>query len=216
MNKNTRKVKRSCIGSLKKIKRKNIKGITLVALVITIVIMLILTGVGIQAITNTGLFNKTKEAKQKSENAQVEENTTLADYTSKIDSYISTGRANGLNDDIKNYINQRLQEAEKIEITDLASDWKLAYNNSVKKGNMIYLDFALTKGSSWTKGWNNNIGKISINDETTHILLTLNSHEGQNTGEIKIEENNISIYELGTYLRNTNAIRINASYYFEN
>ena len=144
MNKNTRKVKRSCIGSLKKIKRKNIKGITLVALVITIVIMLILTGVGIQAITNTGLFNKTKEAKQKSENAQVEENTTLADYTSKIDSYISTGRANGLNDDIKNYINQRLQEAEKIEITDLASDWKLEYNNSVKKGNIIYLDFALS------------------------------------------------------------------------
>ena len=178
--------------------------------------MLILTGVGIQAITNTGLFNKTKEAKQKSENAQVEENTTLADYTSKIDSYISTGRANGLNDDIKNYINQRLQEAEKIEITDLASDWKLEYNNSVKKGNIIYLDFALTKGSSWTKGWNNNIGKISINEETTRILLTLNSHEGQNTGEIKIEENNISIYELGTYLKNTNAIRINASYYFEN
>lgn len=215
MNKNTRKVKRSCIGSLKKIKRKNIKGITLVALVITIVIMLILTGVGIQAITNTGLFNKTKEAKQKSENAQVEENTTLADYTSKIDSYISTGRANGLNDDIKNYINQRLQEAEKIEITDLASDWKLKYNNSVKKGNIIYLDFVLTKDSSWTKGWNNNIGKISINDETTRVLLTLNSWEGKNTGEIKIEENNISIYELGMY-GNTNTIRINASYYFEN
>ena len=215
MNKNTRKVKRSCIGSLKKIKRKNIKGITLVALVITIVIMLILTGVGIQAITNTGLFNKTKEAKQKSENAQVEENTTLADYTSKIDSYISTGRANGLNDDIKNYINQRLQEAEKIEITDLASDWKLEYNNSVKKGNIIYLDFALTKDSSWTNGWNNNIGKISINEETTRILLTLNSWEGKNTGEIMIKGNNISIYELGRY-GNTNTIRINASYYFKN
>ena len=34
--------------------KKNIKGITLVALVITIVVLLILAGISIQAITNTG------------------------------------------------------------------------------------------------------------------------------------------------------------------
>lgn len=45
--------------------RKNMKGITLVALVITIVILLILAGISIQAITNTGLFNKANEAKKK-------------------------------------------------------------------------------------------------------------------------------------------------------
>ena len=42
--------------------RKN-KGITLVALVITIIILLILAGISIQAITNTGLFANTKRAK---------------------------------------------------------------------------------------------------------------------------------------------------------
>ena len=41
--------------------RKN-KGITLVALVITIVILLILAGISIQAITNTGLFENAKKA----------------------------------------------------------------------------------------------------------------------------------------------------------
>ena len=41
--------------------RKN-KGITLVALVITIVILLILAGISIQAITNTGLFENAKRA----------------------------------------------------------------------------------------------------------------------------------------------------------
>lgn len=49
---------------------KNTKGITIVALVITIVILLILAGISIQSITNTGLFEKAKEAKQKSENAE--------------------------------------------------------------------------------------------------------------------------------------------------
>ncbi len=36
------------------------KGITIVALVITIVILLILAGISIQAITNTGLFENAK------------------------------------------------------------------------------------------------------------------------------------------------------------
>ena len=45
--------------------RKN-KGITLVALVITIVILLILAGISIQAITNTGLFENAKRAAEES------------------------------------------------------------------------------------------------------------------------------------------------------
>lgn len=43
---------------------KNSKGITLVALVITIIILLILAGISISALTNTGIFQKAKEAKQ--------------------------------------------------------------------------------------------------------------------------------------------------------
>ena len=46
--------------------RKNMKGITLVALVITIVILLILAGISIQAISNTGLFANAKRAKDES------------------------------------------------------------------------------------------------------------------------------------------------------
>ena len=47
------------------------KGITLVALVITIVILLILAGISIQAITNTGLFANAKKAKEKSMEGQL-------------------------------------------------------------------------------------------------------------------------------------------------
>ena len=45
------------------------KGITLVALVITIIILLILAGITISSLTNTGLFEKAKEARDKTANA---------------------------------------------------------------------------------------------------------------------------------------------------
>ena len=54
------------------------RGITLVALVITIIVLLILAGISIQAITNTGLFANAKLAKEKSIEGQLKEEITLA------------------------------------------------------------------------------------------------------------------------------------------
>ena len=59
-------------------KEKSIKGITLVALVITIVILLILAGISIQAITNTGLFTNAKRAAEESKYANAEEKVKMA------------------------------------------------------------------------------------------------------------------------------------------
>ena len=56
----------------------NNKGITLLALVITIIILLILAGISIQAITNTGLFANAKKAKEKSMEGQLKEEISLA------------------------------------------------------------------------------------------------------------------------------------------
>ena len=60
---------------------KKQNGITLVALVITIIILLILAGISIATISQSGLFNKAREAKNATENAQIAENTTLNEYT---------------------------------------------------------------------------------------------------------------------------------------
>ena len=68
------------------IKRKN-GGITLVALVITIVILLILAGISISTLTNTGIFQKAKDAKGASENAEKKQNEILAEYESELDKY---------------------------------------------------------------------------------------------------------------------------------
>ena len=71
----------------------NTKGITLVALVVTIIVLIILAGVSISLVLGeNGIINKAKEGKQNTEQAKVEEDTMLneaAEYmenlTSKVD-----------------------------------------------------------------------------------------------------------------------------------
>ena len=82
--------------------RKN-KGITLVALVITIIILLILAGISIASLTESGLFEKAKDAKEKQDNAQELENSILADYENKINEYVS-GARNESNSTWKRYM----------------------------------------------------------------------------------------------------------------
>ncbi len=67
--------------------KKEQKGITLVALVITIIILLILAGISIATLSQTGLFQKAKEAKEKSINAQGVENNTLGEYENAFNEY---------------------------------------------------------------------------------------------------------------------------------
>ena len=67
--------------------REKCKGITLVALVITIVILIILAGISISTLTNTGIFQKAKDAKKASENAEKKQNEILAEYESELDKY---------------------------------------------------------------------------------------------------------------------------------
>ena len=69
--------------------RKTNRGITLVALVITIIILLILGGISISTLTNTGIFQKAKDAKKASENAEKEQNKTLDNYEKELNKYTS-------------------------------------------------------------------------------------------------------------------------------
>ena len=67
------------------------KGITLVALIITIIILLILAGISIASLTQTELFTKAKEAKQNTIDAQLKENTILNEYDELIAKYGGKG-----------------------------------------------------------------------------------------------------------------------------
>ena len=69
--------------------KENQKGITLVALVITIIILLILAGISISALTNTGIFQKAQDAKTKTAEAEVNQRETLDEYETELNKYAS-------------------------------------------------------------------------------------------------------------------------------
>ena len=64
---------------------KSSKGITLVALVITIIILLILAGVTLSIVFNDGLIGKSQNAVEKYSNEQEKENHLLDNFMNRVD-----------------------------------------------------------------------------------------------------------------------------------
>ena len=71
---------------------KSTKGITLVALVITIIILLILATISIQSLTNTGLFKNAQKAKDETQNAAENQAKTLNEYEDELNKYVSDNK----------------------------------------------------------------------------------------------------------------------------
>ena len=150
----------------------NMKGITLIGLVITIIILLILAGISISALTNQGLFEKAKEAKEKSKYAQQEEQKNLNQYEDEINSYMSGIKK------VKDNIDIVLSKTKNIELKDekgnkivVPAGFKITNDaTTVDKGIVIEdATETATKGSQfvWVP-----VGTITKADETkTTITL---------------------------------------------
>ena len=70
---------------------KEQKGITLVALVITIIILLILAGISIATLQNTNLFGQAQRAANETKNAAANEANILNEYSNAINEYLPDG-----------------------------------------------------------------------------------------------------------------------------
>ena len=101
---------------MKKYESKNL-GITLVALVITIVILLILAGISISTLTNTGIFQKAKDAKENNRIASIEEQINLWLLNNEMDSYGNSKDFKDLEDFTSDLVNNNLlTEKERQEV----------------------------------------------------------------------------------------------------
>ena len=83
---------------------------TLVALVITIIILLILAGITIASLRSSGLFSAAQDAKTKTEEKQLEENTTLNEYANEIAKWTGNSQSKALE------VNKKYEN--KTELTD--------------------------------------------------------------------------------------------------
>ena len=76
--------------------QKQTKGITLIALVITIIVLLILAGVSIAMLTGqNGILTQAQNAKNRTEEAQAEEENRLNEYNNIINNYVNGGTTTG-------------------------------------------------------------------------------------------------------------------------
>ena len=91
---------------------KNKKGITLVALVITIIILLILAGISIQAITHIGMFAKAKQAELENKRAQVSEYLKLKLINEQINNPF--GSAEEIITATRNNVIENIEDLKKI------------------------------------------------------------------------------------------------------
>ncbi len=121
-------------------KSKN-NGITLVALIVTIIILLILAGVAISALTQTGLFENAKQAKNAMENAQNAENETLIDYENKINTIV-TGNREDIIIDREEYEtlkkNSEYENYENLEeVIELKNNIKILEGEVKRQGKIV-------------------------------------------------------------------------------
>lgn len=76
-------------------KKENVRGVTLIVLVITIVVLLILAGVTIAALSgNNGILKRAVEAKEKTQQAKKEEEKILSDMKNILDNSIQFSNVN--------------------------------------------------------------------------------------------------------------------------
>ena len=86
-------------------KINKISGITLIALVVTIIVLLLLAGISIQMLTgDNGILNRAGQAKTMTDEAQVLENIKLAYNNAQIGKYTNSN---------ENFANKMQEELEK-------------------------------------------------------------------------------------------------------
>ncbi len=178
---------------MKKYENKTL-GITLVALVITIVILLILTGISISTLTNTGIFQKAKDAKGASENAEKEQKQTLNEYEKELNKYTAQKLTN-------DKVNKVLSETENTILKDvneniftLPAGFKVVVNDdtgnvkTVDKGIVIEdATDATTKGNQFVFV---PVGSIKKADGTT-VEINLDRYTFDENGIEKVQNENL-------------------------
>ena len=163
------------------------KGITLIALVITIIILLILAGISISALTNQGLFKNAKIAQNATEKAEKEQGQRLNEYEDEINKYLNNSNedkkevklvADNINKVLSTTDNTELKDAKENKIVVPAGFKIVDGARTVDKGIVIEdVTETATKGSQFV--WIP-VGTI-IKSDGTNVTITLGRYDFNST-----------------------------------
>jgi len=191
-------------------KAKKERGITLVALVITIIILLILATISIQSLTNTGIFAKAKEARDKTQNATENQAKTLNEYEDELNKYISgtTEKTKKLADEVKvgdyvsytpDTLNDEALATLKANLNTYSGNSSSTVNPAIKRDNLNWrvldvqngqvrlISEVPTESKIELKGYNGYNNAVKLIDDACSTLYT-NSKLASKVQNLKIED----------------------------
>ena len=190
---------------------KNSKGITLVALVITIIILLILAGISISALTNTGIFQKAKDAKQKSEDAALDQNTKLDEYENELDKYLPKKLVDKVNDGtikVGDYISYTPDQASTDDILQELATYSGNTDSTKNTTSTLTQEIYKEKGLKW-RVLDVKDGKVRlISDRPTTSKITLSGPKGYNNAVYLLDKTCKTLYNNSKLASNVQNLKI--------
>ena len=187
------------------------QGITLIALVITIIILLILAGISISALTNQGLFKNAKIAQNATERAEEEQGQRLNEYEEELNKYLSNNdkkeeklvdKVNDGTIKIGDYVKYKPDTASTTEIlqelntysgsnanttstlTQESLNWRVL---DVKDGQVRLISEVPTTSTITLSGYNGYNNAVKLIDDTCSTLYN-NSKFASKVQNLKIED----------------------------
>lgn len=143
------------------------KGITIIALIVTIIVLLVLASVSIAMITGeNGILSKAKLSKENSNLSEIEEQNRLGQYNESIDKYTtSRGTVTLTDEEYQIFKNSTTYSEDEKQIgiwTDGSALYRKTYNNT-------------TTTASNTYGWN--LSTLNIK-KVIQVYGTVNRNDG--------------------------------------
>ena len=194
-----------------KLKFKNSKGITLVALVITIVVLLVLAGIALSlTLGENGIINKAKEAKNKSIQAESEEKLQL----SLASTYLNSGDQVDY-DEFSNKIKEDFGEDMVVDTLTDENTGETDYAVRTTNGKTFYLKGSTKVIDAFIEEQNTSssydikvVGyRISLNDYTAIRFYFTMPESMLTSGTEKIELTNTNSNVKTTINVNTNNVK---------
>ena len=167
-----------------KILKKRNNGITLVALVITVILLLILAGVSIATLTGSGLFEKAKLAEQQSTEKQKEEEATLKDYENKIGEYVYGTRQTTSKKDILWKAGETPTRDVQLNVNVKNYDFIIVYHQTANSSGDIMFDTSETATyiTDYTYGSGYVLAEIKLDIDLNTVTMVASGSDPTGTG----------------------------------
>ena len=179
--------------------------------ILNIIILLILAGISISALTNTGIFQKAKDAKQKSEDAALDQNTKLDEYENELDKYLPKQLVDKINDGtikVGDYISYTPDGASTENILQELATYSGNTDSTKNTTSTLTQEIDKEKGLKW-RVLDVKDGKVRlISDRPTTSTIKLYGAKGYNNAVYLLDKTCKTLYNNSKLASNVQNLKI--------